>query len=126
MRLPLQIVPVGALFVACTTVRPVQPAELSPPHAPTRVWVTGANHSTVVLDSARVSGDSLVGSVNGQAQRLVLSEATVLRAREPSEARTAALVFFGVSGAFVLVAHFVDKSPAPYCAENLCAVCNCC
>ena len=98
MRSPLQIVSVGALLVACTTVRPVQPAELSPPHAPTRVWVTGADRSTVVLDSAHVTGDTIVGLVSGRPRRLALSEATVLRVEELSEARTLALMALSVGG----------------------------
>ena len=66
MRFPLHSVPVRALFAgagtwllltaACTTVRTVERAELSPPNPPTRVWVTRADHSTVVVDYPHVSG----------------------------------------------------------------------
>jgi hypothetical protein len=104
MRFPLRSIPIGLLLVACSTVRTVQPTELRPPQAPTRVWVTRADRSTVVFDSARVSADSLIGVVNGSLAHLALSEATELRAREPSEARTAALALSvgGVAGALVL------------------------
>jgi hypothetical protein len=114
MRLPLPALSVGALLTAaCTSLRPIQPSELTP-EVPTRVWVTRADHSTVVFDSAHVSGDTLVGIVNGQPQRLVLSEVTVLRARGPSGDRTAALVFFGVGGpTAVLIAYFSQRNTTP-------------
>jgi hypothetical protein len=118
MRSPLQIVPVGALLVACTTVRPVQPADLRAPNPPARVWVTHADHTTVVLDSARLSGDTLIGLVDGQPQRLPLSEATVLRARGPADARTEGLVLLGIGGVVVLWAHFAAIAPPiPTCAS---------
>jgi hypothetical protein len=83
----------------------VEPADLSPPHPLTRVWVTRADHATVVFDFARVSADSLIGIVNGTPQRLPLSEAIVLRAREAVPDRTAALVFGAVvaAGAVALI-----------------------
>jgi len=56
------------------------------------VWVTRTDHTTVVPDSARVSGDSLVGIVNGERRRLPLSETTVPRAEELSLERTVTLV----------------------------------
>jgi hypothetical protein len=118
IRLPLRSLRVGAgtwllLTSACTSVRTVQPADLSPPNPLTRVWVTRADHTTVVLDSARVSADSLIGIVDGQPQRLRLSEATALRFREPAPDRTAGLVFLGASGVLALAVYLVDKKPPP-------------
>jgi hypothetical protein len=93
------------LFItaACTTLRPVQPDRLTPPHSPTRVWVTRADQSVAVFDSARVEGDSLVGIVNGKTERLPLAGATI-QTRQLSPGRTAALagVVAGV-GAVALV-----------------------
>jgi len=91
----------------------VERADLSPPNALTRMWVTRADHTTVVLDSARVSADTLIGLVDGQPQRLPLSEATALRIREPSPDRTAGLVFLGAVGVLTLAVYLVDKTPPP-------------
>ena len=119
---PVGIILAGAgpcllLIGACTTIHTVQPADLSPPHPPARIWVTRADQATVVFDSALVSGDSLTGLVNGLPQGLLLSEATVLRIREPSPDRTAALVFFSAGGAAaVLTVYLLDKSTPASCS----------
>ena len=112
MRFTLRSIPIGAgawllLITACTAVRTVQPTELSPPNLPTRVWVTRADHSTVVFDSARVNADSLIGIVNDQPKRLPLSAVTVLRVWEAAPDRTAKLVVLPAFGAaVVLVLYF--------------------
>ena len=114
MRFTPRFLPViCALLAGCTATRPVERADLSPPNALTRVWVTRADHTTVVLDSARVSADTLIGLVDGQPQRLPLSEATALRIREPSPDRTAGLVFLGAVGVLTLAVYLVDKTPPP-------------
>jgi hypothetical protein len=127
MRFHLGSSPFFCAFLAgCTTFHTVQPAELSPPNPPARIRVTRADHTTVVLDSARVSADSLIGMVNGQPQRLPLSEATVLRVREPAPERTAGLVFLGASGVLALAVYLVDKAPprGP-CIALPCYPCEC-
>lgn len=109
MRVPPGVV-LGLLLVACTSVRTVQPSELSASHAPSRVWVTRADSTTLVLDSARVVGDSVVGVANGIVQRVALSDAGTLKAREPSAARTAALAL-GLAGAYAgLMVYVMDQS----------------
>jgi hypothetical protein len=125
MRSFLRSLPIGAgtwllLTAACTTLNTVQPAELSPPHALTRVRVTRADHTTVVFDSARASADTLIGIVDGQPQRLPLSEVTALRVREAAPDRTAGLVFLGVSGVVALAVYFVDHPETPPCGLVLC------
>jgi hypothetical protein len=123
-RVPMRSLPlpllIAVIIPGCTAVRQVQPAELAPPHPPTRVWMTRPDHSTIVFDSARASGDSLVGVVNGAPERLPLSDATVLRAREPSTARTGALMLsLGGAAAVVTlyaVSHgWLDKTPPDSC-----------
>jgi hypothetical protein len=120
MRLPPRFLPVVcALLAGCTATRLVERAELSLPNPPTRVWVTRADHTTVVFDSARVSADSLIGTVDGQPQRLPLSEVTALRVREPSQDRTAGLVFLGVSGVAAVALHFVlNQNPPLVCPQG--------
>jgi hypothetical protein len=118
--------PVGAgtwllLTAACTAIHTVEPADLSPPNPPTRVWVTRADHTTVVFDSARVGADSLIGVVNGEPERLPLSEVPVLRVREAAPDRTAGLVFLGAAGVLALAVYLVDtQSTGPHACNALC------
>ena len=122
----LRSLPVGAgtcllLTAACTTMHSAQPADLRSANPPTRVWVTRGDHTTVVFNYVRVSGDSLIGMVNGQPERLPLSEATALRVRQPALDRTAKLVFLGVAGAAALALHLViDTPPGPFACYALC------
>jgi len=94
----------GMLVSACSTLQPVQSAELMVPNRPTRVWVTTLDRATVVLDSASVRGDTLTGIVNSQREHFALSDITDLRVRERSEGRTAllGLGLMGVVGAVTL------------------------
>jgi hypothetical protein len=114
MRFSLRFLSLSVLLASCSTVRTVQPTELSLPHAPARVWVTRADQTIVVFDSARVSADSLIGLVDGAPERLPLSEAAVLRARLPSEAHTAALaaVVVGTAAAAVMYLAFSQSGSA--------------
>ena len=130
MRFPLRSLSVGAvtwllLTAGCTAMRTPERADLSPPNPLTRVWVTRADHSRVVFDYARVSGDTLIGLVNAWPERLPLSAVTVLRVREPSPDRTAGLVFVGVSAVVGLWVYLVDKKtspPSPFPCNALCPV----
>jgi len=126
MRSRFAVAGTWLLFIdACTTIRPIEPADLSPPHAPARAWVTYANDSTVVLDSARVNGDTLVGTVGGKPERILLSQATTLRARELSGDRTAGLVWSWTAAMTLLVVHFFTfTSTSPYhgCWDLSCGV----
>ena len=128
MRSHFALFPVGAgswllLTAACTAMRTVDRADLSPPNPPSRVWVTRADHSTVALDYPRVSADTLIGIVDGTPERVPLSGATVLRVREPSPDRTAGLVFFGAVGVMALAVHFIDhQEPGPFVCNYICTV----
>ena len=95
MRGPLRLLPVCALFAACTAVSDVQPVELAQPHAPTRVWARLSNGTVLAFDSATVQGDTLIGAVRGEQNRLILSDNTVLRARKLSLSRTVLLTLTG-------------------------------
>jgi hypothetical protein len=97
MRFPLRwflVAPLAVCWIlgaACTTARVIQPARLSRPDPPARVTVTRAERFPVVFDSVHLIADSLIGLVSGAPQRISLSEATVIRARQVSQVRTAAL-----------------------------------
>jgi hypothetical protein len=134
MRFPLRSLPVAMLPVlllitgACTTLHTVRPTDLKPRDSLARVWVTRADHSLVIFDSARVSADSLVGMVNGESRRIPLSEAAVMRTREPSGARTGAL-FIAVGGAAAVVTvYLLNQNPSTGRCALLCAIDhpNCC
>lgn len=129
MRSLLRSLPVGAgtwllLSAGCTATRTVQRADLSPPNPQTRVWVTRADHTTVILDSARVRADTIIGmDQDGQPQRLPLTETTALRVCAPSPDRTAGLVFLGAAGVLTLAVYLVDKTPSgPVPCHAICGV----
>jgi hypothetical protein len=94
------------LTAACTSLRPVPPARLQQSHPLPRVWVMRADRSAVIFDEAHVRGDTLVGLVNGNWERMPLSEATTIRARERSGSRTAALGL-GLGGGAVVLDYFL-------------------
>src|SRR2546422_6583728 len=51
--------------VACTTVRPVQPAKFFAVNSPDVVWVTEANNAVVAVADAQITGDTLKGGRRG-------------------------------------------------------------
>jgi hypothetical protein len=75
------------------------------------VWVTRADRSAVVFDEARVRGDTLIGLVNGNWERMPLTEATVIRVRAPSRRRTAELGI-GLGGGAAVLAYFLVFKPS--------------
>jgi hypothetical protein len=99
------------LTAACTSLHPVPPARLKQSHPLPRVWVTRADQPAMIFDEARVRGDTLVGLVNGNWERLPLSEATTIRARERSGSRTAALGI-GLGGGAAVLAYFLVFKPS--------------
>jgi hypothetical protein len=128
MRFLIRSLAAAVFLAACTAIQTVQPADLSPPHPPTRVWLTRADQSVAVFDSARVEGDSLVGFVNGRTERVPLAGATI-QTRQLSPGRTAALagVVAGVGAALVEVAN----GNGPHCVNGVlyptnpgCSCCN--
>ena len=98
------------LAAACTTLRPVPQAQLDTSHLPTHIWVKRVDHTTVVVDSARLRGDTIVGLVAGRSERIPLSTTLAVYAREPSSVRTAAL--FIVLGGAMIAADVVGMNAA--------------
>jgi hypothetical protein len=72
--------------------RPVPTAELSAVPGLDRVWVTRADHSTVVLLSPQLQADTLEGFIFGEFQKLPMSEALAIEERRQAPAKTAALI----------------------------------
>jgi hypothetical protein len=102
---------------ACTTLRPLPASQVNATSEP-RLWVTRADHSTIVLEEASVHGDTLSGVVHGEAHRVALSDAIAIRTRHPAPVRTAVVV--ALSGAFLLggviyMEHIPDVGNAETC-----------
>jgi len=103
---------IALLAAACTTLRPVEPDDLIGADAPDRVQVTEQDRTVVVFHQPRVVGDTLIGTVNGVSQRLLLWQGAAIQVREPAPERTANLVVGGGVAAIVLIAIVAPKLSA--------------
>jgi hypothetical protein len=104
-------------IAGCHTLRPVAAAQVKTTSEP-RLWVTRADHSTIVLDDPRVHGDTPSGVSRGEARRVALLHAIAIRARRSAPVRTAVVVV--ASGAFLLggiiyMEHIPDVGDATTC-----------
>jgi len=115
------MLPVGAwvavaavLLAACHTMQPVQPSALTA-GAVGSVWVTKTDHSTVVLQAPRVTGDTLTGFVDGAFREMPLSETTRLAMRIPARGRTVAV---GVTAGVTALATFVYLANRSYVGDG--------
>jgi hypothetical protein len=82
---------------ACHTMRPVALEELGAIR-PTRVWVTRADQSVVVVEGPRVLESGLVGFVNGSYEEMPADDVKRVLMRRSAGGRTAALVAAGAVG----------------------------
>ncbi|HXQ27916.1 MAG TPA: hypothetical protein VN848_01495 [Gemmatimonadales bacterium] len=135
MRLPLLSLPVRArlarvgicliLTSACTTLRPLTPDDLG--NKPESVHVTLADHSTVVLHTPQVIGDTLVGTVNGARQGFPLSQVTAIREREFDGVRTGVLITIAAMGGLAVFAseHGTGLPPSTARCGNGILLSNC-
>jgi hypothetical protein len=101
---------VGFLAIAaCHTMQPITPSQLiSTPVA--RIWVTGADQSTIVLHGPRLNGDTLGGFVDGKYREMLLSDTRAIQQRAAAPGRTA--MVGAVAGAVALVSfvYFANRS----------------
>lgn len=86
-----------------------------------RVWVTGADESTVLVYDAQVFRGKLVGFIDGKYRELPADALKEMRVRRLATARTIGVVAAGIAG-FAAVAVLVsggsaDRDP---CAHGLC------
>lgn len=123
----LHCVLVGAIGAGCTAVASVaSPASYITAKQPARIWVLpGPNQRTVTVDAPRVIGDTIVGTVNGEAAKFPLGEGSSVRAEQVSVGRTLALVM--VSGAALAGLYFAYHQPrsAYVCYYAPCAAPGC-
>ncbi|HEV8400137.1 MAG TPA: hypothetical protein VGQ18_09905 [Gemmatimonadales bacterium] len=102
----------SVLLTACSTLRPVAaPQQFIPTAQPTRIWVTQADNSTLMLEAPRLLGDTLVGFVGGRYQEMLLPQVRWMGVRQPAPRRTtvlvAGLVFVGAG----LIAMLASSGP---------------
>lgn len=100
-----RIVAVVLVFslVSCTTLRPVADANayLSTTR-PSQVWVR-TEKKTLMLESPRLLGDTLVGFVDGEYREFLPGEVRGVDVRKPAGGRTALLVSgMVIVGAFLI------------------------
>jgi len=110
------------ILANCHSVRPVQPADLSARASLQRVWVTRSDRSTVVLDEPRLAGDTLTGLTNGEPQSIPLSDATVIRSRQPAPGRTVMLAILAGAatlGTLFYLEHRPDVGNAAFCGAAI-------
>ena len=98
------------LTAACHSMSVVRPAQLTSANAPSRVWLTRADHSTVVMESPQLVSDTLRGLIDGMPQRIPLAQTTLMRVRHPAPLRTAAVVLVA-SGAGLAALMYLESRP---------------
>jgi hypothetical protein len=80
-------------LTACSTLQPVAtPQQFIPTAQPSRVWVTQADNSTMMVEAPRLLGDTLVGFVGGRYQEMLLPQVRWVGVRQPAPRRTTVLV----------------------------------
>ena len=118
---PLQLALGAAIACSlggCHTLRAVSATELNPMTDP-QVWVTQADHKTIVLDEPRVVGDTLSGLIHGESHRVPLSDAVSLRVKRNAPVRTAAIV--AISGAVLLGGmYYMEHQPDVNASAQTC------
>ncbi|HUK21112.1 MAG TPA: hypothetical protein VLV45_06090 [Gemmatimonadales bacterium] len=105
-------------LAGCHTLRPISAVELNSTTDP-QVWVTQADHPTIVLDEPRVVGDTLSGLIHGEPHRVALSDAVSLRVKRNAPIRTAAVV--AISGAVLLGGmYYMEHQPDVNASAQTC------
>jgi len=110
-----------ALSAACHTFRPVSHTRLSSAEPPPRIWVTRADHSTLVLESPHLDGDTLTGLVYGETLAMPVAHAVVIRTRVPAPVRTVAVALISSAATFGMLwymEHRPDVGYAEICTDG--------
>lgn len=122
MRVPTFVVAIAALFAtsACWTMKQVTIDDLGAQRT-SRVWVTQADQTTVLVHDAQVFRGKLVGFVEGKYREMPQDGLREMRVRKLATARTMGVVAAGIAGfavAAVLVSGGLDN--VDVCANDLC------
>ena len=74
--MPVRVLSAGLLLcsltAACTSLRPVKPAEYIPKYGPDVVWVTAADKTLVPVADPQVARDTLTGTRMGTQEQIAL------------------------------------------------------
>jgi hypothetical protein len=88
----------GAVAIgACTSLRPVQPAEFLAKNSPEIVWVTHVNNTIVPVSQPEISGDTLKGMWRGTQRPVAIPMGEIRRVQAKLPDRTKTVIF--VAGA---------------------------
>ena len=102
----------------CHTLRPVQPSQVSAEAGLRRVWVTQPDHSTIIVESPQIQGDTLTGFVYGEPESFPLERTTRIAVRSQAIAKTIALGLVGTGaalGALIYLENRPDVGQASAC-----------
>ena len=99
---------------ACSSVKPVANArEFIPAHQPDRVWVVNTKNESYMLNQPRVSGDSIVGTLNGgRVMKIPLANTQLVEAKQRDKGKTLAVAVIGgvvAAGTIFLMASAGDS-----------------
>ena len=120
MKTPVLILACALAAAACHSIRSVE-ADRVTARLPDRLWVTFADHSTVLFEQPQMIGDTLTGLVYGEPQQIPLAAATRIMARRPAPARTAMLAGatgIALLGTFMYLQSRPDVGNATYCGNQ--------
>ena len=111
-RVAPRIAALALALAACHTWGRITPQEITAGsgNAHSRVWVTRADNSTVQLGDPQLIGDTLTGMVNGEPDRIALSDVVTIRARRSAVGRT---IMLGVAATGVAFAglYYMEHRP---------------
>jgi hypothetical protein len=90
---------------------------------PSKVWVTRADQSVVLLEKPQLLGDTLVGHVNGAYEEIPASQQTQVRMRTMAAGRTIAVITVAAGSVLTMAALLAgggggDDTPPPSCQED--------
>jgi len=94
------IAALAIILASCTTVAIVRdPAQYLARHRPEHVWLTGPDSSVIPMDAPMLRGDTIVGTVNGEARHVPLAPGTLLEVQQLSPGRTSLLTLLAAGTA---------------------------
>jgi hypothetical protein len=100
---------VVGMSASCYTNRTVAPAQLKAERRPEQVWVTLPDKSTMLIKEPELAGDTLIGMVYGEPERVPLSTAVSIRARQSAPGKTIALAVGGSAAMIGLLVYLQSR-----------------
>ncbi|HUL03221.1 MAG TPA: hypothetical protein VLV16_08350 [Gemmatimonadales bacterium] len=125
--MPVRVLSAGLLWTlaaACTSLKPIKPAEYIPKYGPDVVWVTASDKTVVTVADPQVARDTLTGTRKGTQEQvtLPLTDVRTVSAKLPDHGKTAVfLIGMGALTTAVLY-HFWISKEGPNTAGVDCGV----